>query len=100
MLGTERRAKTRDDQRERTNRASFGQTLSRGRIAGLALIAVLTLGLGYLHFAGRSTAVSVCAGAHAGQLAMHPCPVRREGRLRRGLRDAGGPETAMIRTRG
>ena len=25
---------------------------SRGRITGLALIAVLTLGLGYLHFAG------------------------------------------------
>ena len=40
----------------------------RGRITGLALIALLTLGLGYLHFAGSSTAVSVPAGAHAGQL--------------------------------
>ncbi len=39
-----------------------------GRITGLALIAVLTLALGYLHFAGSSTAVSVPAGAHAGQL--------------------------------
>ena len=39
-----------------------------GRITGLALIAVLTLGLGYLHFAGSSTSVSVPAGAHAGQL--------------------------------
>ncbi len=28
---------------------------SRGRITGLTLIAVLTLGLGYLHFAGTSS---------------------------------------------
>ncbi len=35
---------------------------------GLALIVLLTLALGYLHFAGSSTAVSVAAGAHAGQL--------------------------------
>src|ERR1700759_4083267 len=39
-----------------------------GRITGLALIVLLMLGLGYLHFAGGSTAVSVPAGAHAGQL--------------------------------
>src|ERR1700729_2243387 len=51
---------------------------SRGRITGLALIAVLTLGLGYLHFAGSSTAVSVPAGAHAGQLTMHPCTYSTE----------------------
>src|SRR5579862_6497863 len=49
-----------------------------GRITGLALIAVLTLGLGYLHFAGSSTAVSVPAGAHAGQLTMHPCTYSTE----------------------
>jgi pimeloyl-ACP methyl ester carboxylesterase len=44
-----------------------------GRITGLALIAVLTLALGYLHFAGSSTAVSVPAGAHAGQLTLKSC---------------------------
>ncbi len=49
---------------------------SRGRITGLALIAVLTLGLGYLHFAGSSTSVSVPAGracrpADAQELQLH-----------------------------
>src|SRR5579862_7738171 len=44
-----------------------------GRTTGLALIAVLTLALGYLHFAGSSTAVSVPAGAHAGQLTLKSC---------------------------
>ena len=53
--------------KERTKHRST-RRFSRGRITGLTLIAVLTLGLGYLHFAGSSTAVSVPAGAHAGQL--------------------------------
>src|SRR5579872_548626 len=44
-----------------------------GRVTGLALIAVLTLALGYLHFAGSSSAVSVPAGAHAGQLTLKSC---------------------------
>ncbi len=51
---------------------------SRGRITGLTLIAVLTLGLGYLHFAGSSTAVSVPAGAHAGQLTLKNCTYNTE----------------------
>ena len=51
---------------------------SRGRIAGLTLIAVLTLGLGYLHFAGSSTSVSVPAGAHAGQLTLKSCSYTTE----------------------
>ena len=51
---------------------------SRGRITGLTLIAVLTLGLGYLHFAGSSTAVSVPAGAHAGQLTLKNCTYTTE----------------------
>jgi len=49
-----------------------------GRITGLALIAVLTLALGYLHFAGSSTAVSVPAGAHAGQLTLKSCTYNTE----------------------
>src|ERR1700752_1277375 len=49
-----------------------------GRITGLALIAVLTLALGYLHFAGTSTAISVPAGAHAGQLALKNCTYNTE----------------------
>ncbi|MGB6762199.1 alpha/beta hydrolase, partial [Mycobacterium sp.] len=49
-----------------------------GRITGLTLIAVLTLGLGYLHFAGSSTAVSVPAGAHAGQLTLKNCTYNTE----------------------
>src|SRR5579875_3689775 len=50
----------------------------RGRITALALIALLTLALGYLHFAGSSTAVSVPAGAHAGPLSMHSCTYSTE----------------------
>ena len=41
---------------------SFG----RGRAAGLVLIALVGLGLAYLHFAGGSASVSVPSGAHAG----------------------------------
>ena len=60
--------------KERTTTRRF----SRGRITGLTLIAVLTLGLGYLHFAGSSTAVSVPAGAHAGQLTLKSCTYNTE----------------------
>src|SRR5580692_8271720 len=50
-----------------------------GRITGLALIAVLTLALGYVHFAGNnSTSVSVPAGAHAGQLTLKSCTYNTE----------------------
>src|SRR5579863_8472732 len=49
-----------------------------GRITGLALIAVLALGLGYLHFSGGSTSVSVPAGAHAGQLTLKSCTYNTE----------------------
>ncbi len=61
-----------------------------GRITGLALIAVLTLALGYLHFAGGSTAVSVPAGAHAGQLTtLKSCTYNTEkGAYAADLRDA------------
>ena len=52
---------------------TVAKRFGRGRITGLALIALLTLALGYLHFAGSSTAVSVPAGAHAGQLTLKSC---------------------------
>jgi pimeloyl-ACP methyl ester carboxylesterase len=45
----------------------------RGRAAGLVLIALVALGLGYLHFAGGSAAVSVPSGADEGQLTLKSC---------------------------
>ncbi|MFZ0973080.1 MAG: hypothetical protein WAN22_12705, partial [Solirubrobacteraceae bacterium] len=79
MLGTKHRAKhaVTTNGKERTVHPSTGR-FSRGRIAGLTLIVVLTLGLGYLHFAGSSTAVSVPAGAHAGQLTLKSCTYSTE----------------------
>ena len=55
------------------NRRTGAKRLGRGRIAGLILIALVTLGLGYLHFAGGSKSVSVPSGAHAGQLTLKHC---------------------------
>jgi RND superfamily putative drug exporter len=43
------------------------------RMTGLVLIALLVIGLAYLKFAPSSAAVSVPAGAKAGQLILHPC---------------------------
>ncbi|MGO9886915.1 MAG: hypothetical protein ACLP0L_03230, partial [Solirubrobacteraceae bacterium] len=79
MLGFKHRAKhaVTTNGKERTRRPST-RRFSRGRIAGLTLIAVLTLGLGYLHFAGSSTSVSVPAGAHAGQLTLKNCTYNTE----------------------
>ena len=79
---------------------TVAKRFGRGRITGLALIALLTLALGYLHFAGSSKAVSVPSGAHAGQLTLKSCsytpkgapPPRIAGR-------SSCPRTAMIRTR-
>ena len=53
---------------------SFG----RGRAAGLVLIALVGLGLAYLHFAGGSASVSVPSGAHAGQLTLKHCTYGNE----------------------
>src|SRR4249919_3980435 len=63
-----------DNGNHRTGARRFG----RGRIAGLIMIALLTLGLGYLHFAGGSASVSVPAGAHAGQLTLKHCTYANE----------------------
>src|SRR5215218_10055807 len=50
----------------------------RGRITGLTVIALVTLGLGYLHFAGGAESVSVPSGAHAGQLTLKSCSYKTE----------------------
>jgi pimeloyl-ACP methyl ester carboxylesterase len=52
--------------------------VTRKRIVALALIALTTLGLAYLHFAGGSTSVSVPSGAHAGQLTLKHCTYGNE----------------------
>ncbi len=57
---------------------TVAKRFGRGRITGLTLIALLTLGLGYLHFSGGSTSVSVPSGAHAGQLTLKSCNYRTE----------------------
>ena len=48
------------------------------RIVALAIITVLLAGLAYLRIASGDDAVSVPAGAHAGQLQMHPCAYATE----------------------
>jgi pimeloyl-ACP methyl ester carboxylesterase len=53
---------------------SFG----RGRAAGVVVIALVALGLGYLHFAGGSDSVSVSSGAHEGQLTLKHCTYANE----------------------
>ena len=47
--------------------------LGFARITGLILIAIIALGLAYVKLASGGNAVSVPAGAKAGQLTLHPC---------------------------
>ncbi|MGE5273491.1 MAG: alpha/beta fold hydrolase [Verrucomicrobiota bacterium] len=47
--------------------------LGAARVTGLLLIAILAIGLAYLRFSPDGGAVSVPAGAKAGQLTLHPC---------------------------
>ena len=47
--------------------------LGFARLTGLLLIAIVALGLAYVKLAPGGTAVSVPAGAKAGQLTLHPC---------------------------
>ncbi len=47
--------------------------IGAARVTGLLLIAILALGLAYLNVASGRSAVSVPAGAKAGQLTLHPC---------------------------
>jgi pimeloyl-ACP methyl ester carboxylesterase len=64
--------------RQRIPTKASTRRFSRGRIIGLALIALVTLGLGFLHFGGGSEAVSVPAGAHAGELTLKSCSYTTE----------------------
>jgi len=49
------------------------KALGLARIAGLGLIALIVLGLAYIHFGTGSDPVSVPSGAKAGQLDLHSC---------------------------
>jgi pimeloyl-ACP methyl ester carboxylesterase len=52
--------------------------LGPGRIVALALLALVVLGLAYLHFGTGKEAVSVPSGAQAGHLELHPCDYATE----------------------
>ena len=62
------------------SRGTAIKRFGRGRVIALALIAVLTLGLGFIHVTGGSTSVSVPTGAHAGQLTLKSCSYTTERR--------------------
>ena len=49
------------------------KALGPARIVALTLLALTVLGLAYLHVSGGADRVAVPAGAHAGQLTLHPC---------------------------
>ena len=71
------------------NRGTGAKRFGRGRITGLALIALLTLALGYLHFSGGSKSVSVPVGRASRPVDARALQLHDRGRqLRRGLRDA------------
>jgi pimeloyl-ACP methyl ester carboxylesterase len=53
--------------------ASPNKAFGPARIAALALIALVAVGLVYLHFGTTSDSVSVPSGAKPGQLQLHPC---------------------------
>ncbi len=57
----------------RSDEKTSKRTFSTARIVALALIGVLVLGLAYLRLSPDSGAVSVPAGAHAGQLTLKSC---------------------------
>ena len=82
------------------------RALTPGRFIGLLLIGLVVLGLGYLRVSSAD-AVSVPAGAKAGDLTLKPCTLRNRGRRLHGrLRDArrarepGRPAVAAHRPAG
>ena len=54
------------------------RTFTLGRVASLALIAALAIGLGYLRFGPDSGSVSVPEGAKAGELILERCEYATE----------------------
>jgi pimeloyl-ACP methyl ester carboxylesterase len=58
--------------------ASQRRILGPGRVVAVALIALVVLGLGYLHFGSGSDPVSVPAGAKAGDLILEDCDYATE----------------------
>ncbi len=48
------------------------------RIVALAMIALVAIGLTYVHFATDNDSVSVPSGAQAGQLTLHDCDYATE----------------------
>ncbi len=57
----------------RSDEKTSKRTFNTARIVALVLIGVVVLGLAYLRFSPGSGAVSVPAGAHAGQLTLKSC---------------------------
>lgn len=51
----------------------MSRTFTAARVVAVALVAVGTLGLAYIHFSTGPNPVSVPSGAHAGQLRLHSC---------------------------
>ncbi len=62
----------------RTKANTSKPNFTRSRIVALVLIGVVVLGLAYLRFSPSSGAVSVPAGAHAGEVILHPCSYATE----------------------
>jgi uncharacterized membrane protein YdfJ with MMPL/SSD domain/pimeloyl-ACP methyl ester carboxylesterase len=62
-----------EDEPEKALTTGARRRVGAAKITGLMLVAILALGLAYLHFSPSSNAVSVPAGAKAGQLTLHPC---------------------------
>jgi pimeloyl-ACP methyl ester carboxylesterase len=54
------------------------RSFTPARIVALLLITLMALGLGYLRFGSGTSAVSVPAGAHAGDLTLEPCSYATE----------------------
>ena len=49
------------------------KAITPARIVAIAVLGLLTLGLGYVHLTSGGDRVSVPPGAHAGQLDLHSC---------------------------
>lgn len=62
-----------------TNATTSQKSITAARIVALALIAMVVSGLGYVRWGSGSDALSVPAGAKAGDLELEPCTYATEG---------------------